>query len=138
MYSLMAFLTGILFGIGLTISNMINPNKVLNFLDVTGAWDPTLLMVMVAAVVTTFLGYQIIQKRKKPIFAETFYFPEKKKIIDKNLLIGSAIFGIGWGMAGYCPGPSITALATFNFDPLYFVIGMISGSLVYYWLFLRR
>lgn len=112
---------------------MTNPNKILNFLDVTGQWDPTLLIVMIAAVVTTFLSYRLIEKLKKPIYDTQFHWPQKTKI-DRNLIIGSAIFGIGWGIAGYCPGPSVTALATFNFDPVYFVVGMFAGSLIYYWI----
>lgn len=140
MYNFIAFFNGLLFGIGLTISNMINPNKILNFLDVSGEWDPTLLVVMVAAVVVTFIGYQIIfKKQKRPILDEEFHLPKKVKI-EKNLLIGAAIFGVGWGLSGYCPGPSITALATFNMDPLYFVIGLIAGSFTFYYfnLFKKR
>ena len=129
MYMLTAFLSGILFGVGLTISNMTNPNKVLNFLDISGTWDPTLLVVMAAAVTVTLIGYQFVLKQKKPLFDDQFHLPTKK-IIDKQLIIGSALFGVGWGTAGYCPGPAISALATFNMDPVYFLIGMIVGSLV--------
>ncbi|KGP62773.1 transporter [Legionella norrlandica] len=133
MYNIMSFLCGLLFGAGLVISNMINPNKVLNFLDVTGYWDPSLFIVMGVAVVVTFLGYQLARDRESPIFGKQFYLSVKKNI-ERNLILGSVIFGIGWGVAGYCPGPSITALATFNLDPVYFVIGMVTGSFAYYWL----
>lgn len=130
----MAFLIGILFGSGLTISNMTNPNKILNFLNVAGKhWDATLLVVMISAVIVTLIGYQIILKKNKPLLCEEFSLPKKSKI-EKRLVIGSILFGIGWGMAGYCPGPSISALTTFNMDPVYFVIGMIMGSFGYYWL----
>lgn len=131
MYTFIAFLNGLLFGVGLTISNMINPNKVLNFLDITGQWDPTLLVVMAAAVGTTFVGYRWVLKSKKPLLCEDFHLPQKKGV-EKKLIIGSALFGIGWGIGGYCPGPSITALATINLDPLYFVVGLLAGSFSYY------
>lgn len=130
MYTFLVFIVGLLFGAGLTISNMINPNKVLNFLNVTGHWDPTLLIVMVVALTTTFLGYQFILKRNKPVFDSGFHVPKKRRI-DKNLVFGSIIFGVGWGLAGYCPGPSISALALFNMDAVYCVIGMVVGSLAY-------
>ncbi|HAT9030003.1 TPA: transporter [Legionella pneumophila subsp. pneumophila] len=137
MYNIMSFLCGLLFGAGLTISNMINPNKVLNFLDINGFWDPSLLIVMAVAVTVTFLGYKLINKFDKPILCDQFYLPEKKSI-EKKLILGSIIFGIGWGVAGYCPGPSISALTTFNSDPVYFVIGLIAGSWTYYWLFKKK
>ncbi|KTD63875.1 DUF6691 family protein [Legionella spiritensis] len=137
MYQIIAFLNGLIFGAGLTVSNMTDPNKVLNFLDITGDWDPTLLVVMASALLTTFIGYRLINRCAKPVFAERFYLPEQKKI-DGKLLIGSALFGIGWGIAGYCPGPAITALATMNTDPLYMVAGLIAGSYCYYWFFLRN
>ncbi|KTD73423.1 DUF6691 family protein [Legionella tucsonensis] len=136
MYHLMAFINGIIFGAGLTISNMVNPYKVLDFLDVTGNWDPTLLVVMLAALLTTFIGYRIVRLLKKPVLDEGFHIPEKTKI-TRSFIVGSVIFGVGWGIAGYCPGPSISALATLNVDPLYFVIGMVIGSYVYYWFYIR-
>ncbi len=131
MYILLSYICGFIFGLGLTVSNMINPNKVLNFLNVAGPWDPTLLVVMAAAVVVTFIGYQWVRRLEKPKFAEKFYIPERS-VIDKRLVFGSAIFGLGWGIAGYCPGPGVTALGTFNSDPLYFVLGMILGSYGFY------
>ncbi|AHE67012.1 DUF6691 family protein [Legionella oakridgensis] len=134
MYSLMAFLCGLIFGLGLTVSNMINPNKVLNFLDVFGNWDPTLLVVMAAALLITVPGYQFILKLNKPMFDKQFYMP-KKINIEKHLIIGSMIFGIGWGLSGYCPGPGIAALSTWAVDPLYFVIGLLIGSLTFFGFF---
>jgi uncharacterized membrane protein YedE/YeeE len=133
MERLSAFFIGVLFGCGLVISNMTNPNKILNFLDFFGHWDPTLLIVMLTALFTTLIGYQFILKKEKPLIAEDFHLPQNKSI-TKKLIIGSAIFGIGWGLTGYCPGPAITAILTFNFDPLFLVIGMILGSYSY-WLF---
>ncbi|WP_392538954.1 DUF6691 family protein [Legionella sp. 227] len=85
---------------------------------------------------TTFIGYRFVLQLDKPRLSAAFHLPPKRKI-KTSLVIGSAIFGIGWGMTGYCPGPSITALATFNFDPLYFVIGMIVGSYTYWFKYLR-
>jgi uncharacterized membrane protein YedE/YeeE len=137
MYNLISFVNGIIFGAGLTISNMINPYKVINFLDITSHWDPTLLVVMVAALITTFIGYYIISLFSKPVFDESFHISKKSRI-SKRLILGSMIFGIGWGMAGYCPGPSVTALSTLNLDPFYFVIGMVIGSFTYYWLYSKH
>jgi len=134
MHKLSAFLIGILFGTGLSISNMTNPYKILNFLDFFGNWDPTLLVVMITALVTTFIGYHFVFQAKKPKLAETFYIPEKTKI-SKQLIFGNIIFGIGWGSTGYCPGPAITALSTFSMDPLYFVISMVLGSYIYWLIF---
>lgn len=134
MERLSAFVIGLIFGIGLSVSNMTNPYKILNFLDFFGPWDPTLLIVMVTALVTTFIGYKIVLRGEKPKLAQTFYLPEKTKI-SKPLIFGSIIFGIGWGSTGYCPGPSIAALSTFNLDPIYFVIGMILGSYIYWLIF---
>ncbi|WP_133127857.1 DUF6691 family protein [Legionella nagasakiensis] len=134
MYSFIAFLCGLIFGLGLAISNMINPNKILNFLDVFGHWDPTLFVVMGAALLVTLPGYQMILKSNKPKLDNQFHLP-KKTNINAPLIIGSIIFGIGWGLSGYCPGPGITALSTFNLDPLYFIIGLILGSLTFFGLF---
>ncbi len=131
MYTLAAFFMGLLFGIGLAISNMINPTKVLNFLDVTGYWDPSLILVMVAAIITTWIGFYFIKKRKKPLLGNKFHYPKTHKI-DKELIIGSALFGIGWGITGYCPGPSIAVLGTFQFEVVYFIVGMVLGSLTYF------
>lgn len=132
---LTAFVIGILFGLGLSVSNMTNPYKILNFLDVLGPWDPTLLVVMITALMTTWIGYRWVFRQKKPKLDETFHLPEKTKI-TKSLIVGSIIFGIGWGLTGYCPGPSITALSTFNLDPLYFVVGMLAGSYIYWFIFI--
>ncbi len=131
---LSAFLIGVIFGTGLSISNMTNPYKILNFLDIFGPWDPTLLIVMATALLTTFIGYRVVLKKGKPKLDDTFHIPQKTHI-TKKLVFGSIIFGIGWGSTGYCPGPAITALATFNWDPLYFVIGMVAGSYIYWWSF---
>jgi uncharacterized protein len=127
---LSVFICGLLFGCGLTISNMVNANKILNFLDITGNWDPSLAFVMLSAVIVTWLGYRFIIRQSQPTFDDKFYLPEKKSI-DKKLVLGSAIFGIGWGIAGYCPGPAITALGLEINDAIYFIIGMVASLFVY-------
>jgi uncharacterized protein len=129
-YIIAAFLCGFLFGCGLTVSNMIDANKIQNFLDFTGNWDPSLAFVMLGAVVVTWIGYRFVLRQAQPQFAEKFHLPEKKEI-DSSLVLGSALFGIGWGLAGYCPGPAITALGLGIMDAMYFVIGMLISSLVY-------
>jgi uncharacterized membrane protein YedE/YeeE len=130
MYQFASFLCGLLFGLGLTISHMIDPNKIMNFLDIMGNWDPSLALVMLSALITTTIGYRIILKKNRPQLTEKFCLPEKKNI-DMQLIVGASLFGIGWGLAGYCPGPAITALGLGIMDAFYFVLGMILGSLVY-------
>lgn len=129
MINMIALLAGILFGCGLTISQMINPNKIINFLDITGNWDPSLLFVMIGALSITWLGYLFIFKTSKPVCAAEFNLPQKKSI-DRSLLIGAAIFGIGWGLAGYCPGPGLTAIGLGIPDAIYFVCGMVLSAIV--------
>ncbi|MDH4984775.1 YeeE/YedE family protein [Aminobacter anthyllidis] len=116
---------GLLFGIGLVISGMSDPAKVLNFLDLFGSWDPSLAFVMGGAVITAFVGYRLVFKRQKPLAANSFQLPAKKEI-DRPILVGSAIFGIGWGLGGFCPGPALTATmlgsaGTYAFLPMMFV-----------------
>jgi hypothetical protein len=129
-YKIAAFFCGLLFGFGLTISNMVDANKILNFLDITGNWDPSLAFVMLSAVIVTWIGFNFVRRQNKPMFAEKFSLSENK-LIDKNLLIGAAIFGIGWGLAGYCPGPAITALGLGITDAAYFILGMIASLFLY-------
>ena len=121
---------GSLFGIGLWVSGMANPKKVLGFLDVTGDWDASLLLVMGGAVAVTLLAFRVVLKRSSPLFEKKFHLPEKKDI-DFPLIAGSAIFGIGWGIAGYCPGPALTSLATLSAESIVFVIAMIVGGLLH-------
>ena len=113
---------GILFGIGLWVSGMANPKKVLGFLDITGNWDASLMLVMGGAVAVTLVGFKAY-KAKIPV--------PTLKDIDFPLIAGSAIFGIGWGIAGYCPGPAITALSTLSAESIVFVIAMLAGGLLY-------
>ena len=122
-----ALVSGIIFGLGLTISEMVNPARVIGFLDVTGNWDPTLALVMGGALSVTFVLFPFILKRSQPLLATTFSLPTKKDI-DTRLITGACLFGIGWGLAGFCPGPAITALVTLSPDVIIFVVAMIAGQ----------
>lgn len=124
---LSSFGAGLLFGIGLWVSGMAVPAKVLGFLDVTGSWDPTLLVVMAGAVGVTLAAFRPTLKRARPYFAERFVLPARKDI-DLPLVAGSAIFGLGWGIAGYCPGPALTALSNLTFEVFAFVAAMLAGG----------
>ena len=124
-----ALLAGIIFGVGLVVSGMSNPAKVLNFLDIAGTFDPSLIFVMGGAVVVVFVGYKLVLKRKTPIFDNAFHIPTRKDI-DKNLIIGSAIFGIGWGIGGFCPGPSLTAILLGSEGIVYFFPALLVGLII--------
>ena len=126
MRPLFGFLCGLLFGLGLVLSGMSDPAKVLNFLDLFGPWDPSLLFVMGGAVVTTFIGYRLAWGRGAPLLAEAFDLP-KAKAIDRPLIGGAALFGIGWGLSGYCPGPAWTGLLLLAPGTLVFVPAMLVG-----------
>lgn len=119
-------IAGLIFGIGLVISGMANPAKVQNFLDLAGTWDPSLAFVMGGAVVVTFLGYRLAFKRGAPVLDTEFHLPTKTAI-DGRLLAGAAMFGIGWGLAGFCPGPAVTSLLLAAKGTLIFVPAMIVG-----------
>ncbi len=127
MKALVSLICGLLFGIGLTVSQMVDPNKVLNFLDIFGAWDPSLAFVMIGGISVFMLGYYlIIKKSSKPVLAEQFDLPNKTKV-DKSLLTGAALFGLGWGLAGICPGPAIANLSGFEPKILVFIVMMLIG-----------
>ena len=122
-----ALLIGVIFGLGITISGMINPAKVLNFFDLAGAWDPSLAFVMGGGLVTAMIGYRLVFGRlKSPIFDSAFALPVSSAI-DRRLVGGAAVFGIGWGIAGFCPGGAIPALGLFNAETLIFVAAVIAG-----------
>lgn len=124
---LAALAIGMVFGLGIAISGMANPAKVLNFFDVAGTWDPSLIFVMGGALITTAIGYRLVFGiRDKPIVAHTFHVPENR-VIDKRLVGGSALFGIGWGIAGFCPGGAIPALGLGNSESVIFVVSLIVG-----------
>ncbi len=121
-----ALLSGTVFGLGLAISGMVDPNKVLAFLTVVGPWEPDLLLVMGAAATIATVGYRLALKAP-PLFSPQFHLPQSVAI-DQRLMAGAAVFGVGWGMAGYCPGPAITALASGAMEPALFVVSMLIGS----------
>jgi uncharacterized membrane protein YedE/YeeE len=119
-------LCGLVFGTGLAISGMTDTRVVLGFLDITGAWDPSLLFVMGGALAVTVPGFWLAQKRSTPVLSDEFHLPASCAIQVKPL-IGSLIFGIGWGLYGYCPGPALASLSTLNWQPLLFVVAMTAG-----------
>lgn len=124
-----SFIAGLLFAFGLIVSGMSNPSKVLHFLDITGNWDPTLAFVMAAALLVTFPAFRFVLKRSAPLLSDRFYLPTKQQI-DAPLITGAATFGIGWGLAGLCPGPALTALGSGATSAFVFVAAMIAGALV--------
>ena len=126
-------LVGFIFGIGLAISGMTNTQVVQGFLDVGGNWDYRLALVMAGAVAVHFFSYRWIVRRNTPILAARFEIPTSRKI-DPRLLAGAAIFGIGWGLAGFCPGPAITSLASFKIEVVIFVAMMVLGMRIANWL----
>jgi uncharacterized protein len=121
-----AFICGALFGGGLTIAGMINPAKIANFLDVVGTWDPSLILVMASAVSVTAIGYRLVFGHGQPLFADTFSLPTTADI-DGRLLTGAAIFGVGWGIGGYCPGPALAGLFQGEPKTLVFLVTMVFG-----------
>ena len=127
--SLAALFSGIVFGLGLAISEMINPTRVIAFLDVTGDWDITLLLVMGSALVFTIIGFPLITRKAHPILTEKFTLPTKTTL-DIPLISGAVLFGIGWGLAGLCPGPAIAGLASLDPNIFLFVVAMIAGQFV--------
>lgn len=119
-------LVGLLFGVGLVISGMANPAKVLNFLDLFGTWDPSLAFVMGGAVAVAFVGFRLVLGRGRPVFDTTFHLPTKQDI-DRPLVLGAALFGIGWGLGGFCPGPAFVALGLGAPGTYAFVPAMLVG-----------
>ena len=132
MTALMGLIVGLLFGLGLAVSGMTDPLKVQNFLDVTGTWDPSLAFVMGGAVVVTFIGYRLAWKRGQPWLDQGFYLPTATSI-DRKLVVGAAMFGVGWGLAGYCPGPALATVALGNTEVWWFVPAMLAGGWVQRW-----
>ncbi|MBX9809608.1 YeeE/YedE family protein [Candidatus Gracilibacteria bacterium] len=123
---------GLLFGFGLALSDMISPLRVQGFFDIFGSWDPTLLFVMFGALIISLFGHFFLSRQDKPFFSEIWHFSWKKSgILDKNLIFGSAIFGIGWGLAGLCPGPAIGSIVYGNIFTVVFLASMIATMSVY-------
>ncbi|MGJ8667900.1 MAG: DUF6691 family protein [Oceanococcus sp.] len=133
MKNLIALISGVLFGLGLALSNMMDPAKVLNFLDLSGQWDPSLMLVMGGAIGVTLPGFWLVLKRPHPLLDKQFYVPDARNI-NASLLLGAAMFGVGWGLAGLCPGPAIAGLATGKVDLLIFVVTMLLGYRGMAWL----
>lgn len=130
---LVAIISGIIFGFGLSLSQMMNPEKVINFLDISGQWDPSLAFVMMGALFVTFISFRLVLKKPGPIFEESFHL-SKRTDIDKPLLAGAALFGIGWGISGYCPGPAVASLGTGNIEAVVMVISIYAGFFFQKWL----
>ena len=121
-----ALLSGAIFGLGLSVSQMINPDKVLGFLDIMGQWDPSLALVMAGALAVAYPGFRWVRRHDKPVFDSHFHITHKT-VLDKPLMIGAAVFGIGWGMTGYCPGPAFASLATGNQEAFVMVASIYAG-----------
>jgi len=125
-----SFVSGVLFGAGLTISQMVNPRKVTDFLDFFGHWDPSLAFVMGGALLVTALGFRLVLRRPHPLFVPEFHLPSGNRV-DARLLGGSALFGVGWGLAGFCPGPAVASLAFGLWQSVVFVAAMVLGMLLW-------
>ena len=121
-----ALFTGLVFGIGMAFSGMMDPAKVLNFFDVAGSWDPSLAFVMGGALLVTFFGYKLVWRRDAPLFGTRFQVPTGT-VIDAKLIGGSALFGIGWGIGGFCPGGAIPALGTGRWEVALFLVAVVGG-----------
>lgn len=130
MRKLIAFISGLLFGLGLIIAGMANPAKVLGFLDLFGAWDPSLALVMAGAIGTAFVPMQWAQRAARSLSGEPMQLPGTRQI-DRRLVLGALIFGAGWGVAGFCPGPALVALGAGFSQALLFVVAMLAGMLAF-------
>ena len=129
-----SFIAGIIFALGLGLSGMTRPIKVIGFLDFFGNWDPSLACVMIAAIGVFFVAYRISQKLSSPLLAEKFALPRRADL-DGRLILGAAIFGAGWGLGGFCPGPAITSLASGAMPVVIFVVTMAIGIYLHGWIF---
>ena len=126
MRHLIVFVSGLVFSAGLIVSGMINPAKVIGFLDLFGEWDPSLAFVMAGAVAVNFVGHRLVTRRAQPFFADGFAIPSRKDI-DRELIIGAGLFGVGWGLVGLCPGPAIASLGASPASSVLFVAAMLAG-----------
>ncbi|MCT8263576.1 YeeE/YedE family protein [Proteus terrae] len=129
MTKFVAFLCGLLFSAGLIVGGMSNPQKILGFLDITGNWDPSLLIIMGAGLLVSVIGYQLTRRRQQSVLACPLNIPTNK-VIDKPLVLGSVLFGLGWGLAGICPGPSLVLAGAGFYQGILFVLAMIVGWLL--------
>jgi len=133
---LLQFITGLVFGLGLILAGMTDPAKVLNFLDFaamsSGGWDASLAFVMAGAVIVTGLGYRLVLKWHRPLFAPSFNLPGTR-LIDSRLVAGATLFGLGWGLSGFCPGPALTAVGTGSSPAILFALAMFAGMAAARW-----
>ena len=128
--NLSEYLIGVLFGLGLIISGMTNPAKILAFLDIAGAWDPSLIFVMGGAVLVGLIAFYLAKNRTQSFLGGAMHIPTRRDI-DRPLIIGSALFGVGWGLAGFCPGPALVSLGSGELKALVFVVAMLGGMLLF-------
>lgn len=128
--ALASLVVGFIFALGLGLSGMTQPQKVIGFLDLFGSWDPSLMFVMVGAILVHFVTYKVIRQRASPLLSPEWHVPTNKQITPA-LVIGSFIFGVGWGLGGFCPGPAVTSLASFAVTPFLFVLSMLFGMLIF-------
>ncbi len=129
-----ALICGLLFGMGLAIAQMINPAKVIGFLDIAGNWDPSLAFVMMGALTVMTSARFLILKRQTPILETSFHLPERSEI-DRKLILGAVLFGMGWGIGGFCPGPALASLGIANGKLFFFVGAMLAGAFIHKWIF---
>ena len=130
MKNILAFIFGGIFSVGLLFSGMANPQKVLGFLDIFGDWDPSLAFVMAGAIMVAFIPFQLAQRKPVTLFNEVIELPQNNQL-DKKLISGAFIFGMGWGIAGICPAPSLTLIGLGYYDALYFIVAMLVGMLIH-------
>lgn len=128
--SIAALVVGFVFAIGLGLSGMTQPQKVIGFLDLFGQWDPSLIFVMAGAIMVHFVTYKLIRKKQTPLFDRQWHVPTKKEITPA-LLVGSFLFGVGWALGGFCPGPAVTSLASLEKVPFVFIISMLAGMWIF-------
>lgn len=126
---LAAYIAGTIFGVGIALSGMANPAKVLNFFDIFGTWDPSLAFVMGGALITTAVGYRLVFGRERPLFGKEFLIPQRRDL-DLPLIGGSAVFGVGWGIAGFCPGGALPALGTGRWEVFAFTAALLVGIVI--------
>ncbi|ACS87503.1 MULTISPECIES: DUF6691 family protein [Musicola] len=130
MNSVFSLLAGLIFGLGLIVSGMANPGKVLGFLDITRQWDPSLALVMVGAIAVGLVAFRLVKRLPKPLAASTFFLPVKTHL-DKPLVLGSLLFGVGWGLSGICPGPALVLFSLGSVKGIVFFASMLAGMLLY-------
>jgi len=130
MQTIFVFIAGLVFGLGLIVSGMSNPAKVIHFLDIAGQWDPSLAFVMLGAIPVAFVGFRLIEKRGQTFYQEPLHLPGVQRV-SRLLVVGGFVFGVGWAMAGFCPGPALVALGAGYGKALVFVVAMIAGMLIH-------